>query len=104
MTKGPKQAATEQANELAVLRDAIAEANRNIASQWLYSAWKDRAEKAEAALARLPTEFQCKARASATPEPQDCGWPTCGCDPYADKVLAAIDESGFEIVSKWTPR
>lgn len=28
----------------------------------------------------------------------DCGWPFCGCDPHADKVIAAIEESGFKIV------
>jgi hypothetical protein len=26
--------------------------------------------------------------------PQDCDWPVCGCDPYADKVIAALQESG----------
>jgi hypothetical protein len=25
-------------------------------------------------------------------DPQDCDWPVCGCDPYADKVIAALDE------------
>jgi hypothetical protein len=25
---------------------------------------------------------------------QDCGWPTCGCDPLADKVVMALQESG----------
>jgi len=33
-------------------------------------------------------------------EIQDCDWPVCGCDPYASKVLDAIEESGFEIVRK----
>jgi hypothetical protein len=27
-------------------------------------------------------------------DPADCNWPFCGCDPYADKVLAAVEESG----------
>jgi hypothetical protein len=30
--------------------------------------------------------------------PQDCNWPCCGCDPYADKVLAALDEQGLPSV------
>jgi hypothetical protein len=30
-------------------------------------------------------------------DPADCNWPFCGCDPYADKVLAAIQESGYLI-------
>jgi hypothetical protein len=25
-------------------------------------------------------------------DPADCNWPMCGCDPYADKVLAALQE------------
>jgi hypothetical protein len=36
--------------------------------------------------------FTCKARQGATDPPQDCDWPNCGCDPYADKVLAALEE------------
>ncbi len=27
-------------------------------------------------------------------DPQDCDWPFCGCDPIANKVLAAVEESG----------
>jgi len=38
-------------------------------------------------------QFTCKARHPAGPDPQDCGWPTCGCDPYADKVITALAES-----------
>lgn len=32
--------------------------------------------------------------------PQDCSWPFCPCDPVANQVLAAIQESGLEIVRK----
>lgn len=39
-------------------------------------------------------QWECAVRKSATPEPQDCNWPVCGCDPYADKVIAALEESG----------
>lgn len=44
--------------------------------------------------------WTCRARAANTGanDPQDCDWPFCGCDPYADKVIDAIEESGFEIV------
>ena len=35
--------------------------------------------------------WTCKARRTADP-PEDCDWPNCGCDPYADKVLAALEE------------
>jgi len=26
-------------------------------------------------------------------DPQDCDWPFCGCDPVANKVLTAVEES-----------
>lgn len=40
--------------------------------------------------------FQCKAKPLATADPpQDCDWPLCGCDPYAEKVIAALQESGW---------
>ena len=39
--------------------------------------------------------FTCKVRtAGRTDPPQDCNWPFCGCDPYADKVVESISESG----------
>lgn len=38
--------------------------------------------------------FPCAARGSTLPEPADCDWPVCGCDPYASKVIAALQESG----------
>lgn len=37
----------------------------------------------------------CKARRCSTPEPQDCDWPFCGCDPHATKVIEALDECGM---------
>lgn len=37
--------------------------------------------------------WTCGAKASTDP-PQECNWPLCGCDPYADKVIAALQESG----------
>lgn len=52
-------------------------------------------EKFEAALSASPVEtWKCAARKQSLPEPADCGWPTCGCDPYADKVIAALEEQG----------
>lgn len=38
--------------------------------------------------------WKCRANRTADP-PQDCDWPSCGCDPYADRVIGAIQESGF---------
>lgn len=43
-------------------------------------------------------KWECGARKSCLPEPADCNWPFCGCDPYADKVMDALTESGFKIV------
>jgi hypothetical protein len=40
-----------------------------------------------------PAPWKCKAQRTADP-PQDCDWPVCGCDPYADKVIEALQESG----------
>lgn len=42
--------------------------------------------------------FKCKAREGCLPDPQDCGWPICGCDPYAESVIEALGESGMTIV------
>lgn len=38
--------------------------------------------------------WKCGARSQYLPEPGDCDWPFCGCDPYANKVIEAIEESG----------
>ncbi len=40
-------------------------------------------------------DWQCGARKSNTDPPQDCGWPTCGCDPKATEVIEALMESGL---------
>lgn len=45
--------------------------------------------------------WRCKARASLTDPPQDCDWPHCGCDPYADKVLEALVEQGYTMPRDW---
>jgi hypothetical protein len=51
-------------------------------------------EKHEQLMATHPAPvWKCKAQPTADP-PQDCDWPTCGCDPYADKVVEALQESG----------
>lgn len=43
--------------------------------------------------------WKCGARQrNIGPEVQDCDWPVCGCDPYASKVLDAIEEGGFKII------
>jgi len=39
-------------------------------------------------------KFACAARRYSGPDGDDCAWPGCGCDPYADKVIEALQESG----------
>jgi hypothetical protein len=61
----------------------------------------ERAESAEAKVATLRTQleavedgehaFKCRAEKPLDP-PQECNWPFCGCDPYAEKVLDAIPD------------
>jgi hypothetical protein len=46
----------------------------------------------------LAPVYTCKAKLTGGPDPTDCDWPRCGCDPNANKVLEAISESGYEIV------
>jgi Lar family restriction alleviation protein len=39
--------------------------------------------------------WTCAARQQGTAggnDPMDCNWPLCGCDPHADKVVAALAE------------
>jgi hypothetical protein len=42
--------------------------------------------------------MDCAARKQGTAGgnyPADCDWPHCGCDPHADKVMAALQEEGY---------
>jgi len=55
--------------------------------------WEAFCAHARAALA-APAWF-CAARKQSLPEPADCDWPLCGCDPQAQKVIDALDECGF---------
>lgn len=50
---------------------------------------KDRAE------ARSKPAWECAARRQSLPETADCNWPTCTCDPYANKVIDALHEQGL---------
>lgn len=49
-------------------------------------------------------EWKCAARGSnmGAGDPQECDWPGCGCDPYADKVIAALGEAG-KLNTGWLP-
>lgn len=47
--------------------------------------------------------WRCAARhAVGANDPQDCDWPTCGCDPYATKVVETLIESGWKSPSEQT--
>jgi len=39
--------------------------------------------------------WSCAARKQALPEPADCNWPICGCDPAANQVMEALEEQGI---------
>lgn len=57
-------------------------------------AWCSESKDAIEALLQPATTHECKARKSACDPPQDCDWPFCGCDPVADRVIEAIEDSG----------
>lgn len=47
--------------------------------------------------ALAPSSWECGARKQGTAggnDPADCDWPVCGCDPYASKVIASLEERG----------
>lgn len=46
---------------------------------------------------------QCRAR-NSYPDPLDCDWPHCGCDPHAERVMAALEEEGLTLVPSTSPR
>jgi len=39
--------------------------------------------------------WECMARKQALPEPADCNWPDCGCDPHATNVIESLLEQGW---------
>ncbi len=43
--------------------------------------------------------WRCMADRSADP-PQDCCWPACGCDPYANQIMAEFEESGLLLINR----
>lgn len=49
--------------------------------------------------------WKCAAKSGNTGanDPQDCDWPVCGCDPQADKVIAALQEMGFGPTGQTVP-
>ncbi len=52
-----------------------------------------------AALSSVPAPqageaWTCVARRQTLPEPAECNWPVCGCDPAANKVIEALEDGG----------
>jgi hypothetical protein len=46
---------------------------------------------------RSPSKpWECAGRKQSLPEPGECNWPDCGCDPHATKVIEALIEQGWE--------
>lgn len=41
-----------------------------------------------------PKQWECAGRKQTLPEPSECNWPVCGCDPYAEKVVISLLDSG----------
>ena len=46
---------------------------------------------------RYRESYECGARKQSLPEPADCNWPFCGCDEHANKVIEALQESGWNL-------
>lgn len=46
------------------------------------------------ALYTHPVAWECVAQRQSLPEPADCDWPVCGCDPHANKVIESLEEQG----------
>jgi hypothetical protein len=42
-----------------------------------------------------PVAWQCMGRKQSLPEPGECNWPDCGCDPHATKVIESLMEQGW---------
>jgi hypothetical protein len=39
--------------------------------------------------------WTCMGRRQSLPEPADCNWPDCGCDPHATKIIESLIEQGW---------
>lgn len=81
-----------------------AKANGNAIEALFVELSLDAGNRAKAALASDEHKsWECAASKQGTAggnDPADCNWPFCGCDPYANKVTTAIEESGFPVGCK----
>jgi hypothetical protein len=86
----------EMAEERHLLHSSLGKGNR------FWNCSRPVCQKAAKFLREQPKPY-CKARAAGTAGGnigQDCDWPWCGCDPVADRVLAAIQDQGLKIVKE----
>jgi hypothetical protein len=58
----------------------------------------DQLRKAGGVTSGAATTWECMGRKQSLPEPGECNWPGCGCDPHATKVIESLLEQG------WGPR
>jgi hypothetical protein len=80
--------------------------NKFIASTYvLEQVWKwmlDRAPEPPALRQSAPPDtgarksaWECMGRKQSLPDPGECNWPDCGCDPHATKVIENLVEQGW---------
>jgi hypothetical protein len=110
MEKSESMTSSKQADELSELiafhEAAIENANKHYAfgsashMAMLHRKWANLlcALRARLSSPSVPDGWTCAAHKQGSAggnDPQECDWPTCGCDPYADKVIASLQESGL---------
>lgn len=49
------------------------------------------------------SKWECMGRKQALPEPGECNWPDCGCDPHATKVIESLIEQGWNALTLKQP-
>lgn len=54
------------------------------------------AEAIESRSLNEKSPWECAGRKQSLPEPGECDWPNCGCDPHATKVIGALIEQGWK--------
>lgn len=44
---------------------------------------------------KIVASWECMGRKQSLPDPGECNWPDCGCDPSATKVIENLIEQGW---------
>lgn len=64
---------------------------------WNSDQYRARWKEVQAALSSPRAEtWECVGRKQAYPEPGECDWPGCGCDPNATKVIESFLEQNWK--------